>query len=1017
MSSSMESRVSGLSSQALQYEEQSLQEYARSLIPAKLWRRPGVGSYENNMVNFDGNFRGAEHCPINGGANDDFAMTLVKWFKYEFFKWVNKPKCEGCGRGGVNAIGTCPPSLPDEIQGRAGRVELYKCESCGVTTRFPRYNDPRTLLSPLGRRGRCGEFANAFACLLRSVGFEVRYVLDFTDHVWCEFYSDAQDRWVHVDPCEAKVDGCGIYEKGWGKKLSYIFAASRDEICEVTGKYSRKLHSNEFKSRRSLVPELVLAGILDRVDREHKSKIHLSNDRRRELQRRRTKEVLEICSNQGKDWGDLDHINVGRQTGSFEWRRLRGELGSASTANTTTTSSAYSRTFNAPIFQPASAPFKVSSTLIVHPKTALPNNYAKTPFYNCDRISVDGVNCCLGLPGVNAVALHPTTHCLMESRAFDLMWRSDVDSQAEMQAVESFKSFLDNVYGNFIVVIVAIAAKRPPPSEFSNYLKSHLGIVDVLNSSFGIVRHPSAKVCPLVFSADETIAIELRNWKLPPSHEFTYIKLEGFASSAPSHSLPAQSAASSDVNPEGIVGHGTVGFTTNRSTGHTVLLTNKSFPLFFNPSSKGTVTTTLRVPSAVIPKPFTVPKTYASLGRFQSLLGVPSLLERKDKDDCKTYESNPISSCECFLGAKLILLYFSASWCPPCRAFTPRLVEFYNSLKADPLTQNDIEIVFVTSDRTKDDFESYYSKMPWLSMPYDDISGYARRSLSSTFGIRGIPSLVVLDCDANVISSSGVNDVSACSSPEEALAIWSSLLNVERYDEIDREWAEGKTLHEERAAKIVSAALAPIVPPPVPHPHPPAPNQAQLKAAIKKRFEELKESGMIPNKAAAQAIREATSEIRALSLSPPTPPPAAPAWFSKCTAPPTTHPDKRSATPSSAAAALLEAGEESASSSTALLNAMLDTLSKYVSNAAKNVSEPKFRMIKSSNSVFHSKILSVPSAATFLTSFLHFDCYFNGVVNDTVFVIPKDLNLEETLNYLASVRASLATQPSAKERM
>ena len=33
--------------------------------------------------------------------------------------------------------------------------------------------------------------------------------------------------------------------------------------------------------------------------------------------------------------------------------------------------------------------------------------------------------------------------------------------------------------------------------------------------------------------------------------------------------------------------------------------------------------------------------------------------------------------------AGLILIYFSAHWCPPCRNFTPTLIEFYNTLKND----------------------------------------------------------------------------------------------------------------------------------------------------------------------------------------------------------------------------------------------------------------------------------------------------------------------------------------------
>ena len=35
------------------------------------------------------------------------------------------------------------------------------------------------------------------------------------------------------------------------------------------------------------------------------------------------------------------------------------------------------------------------------------------------------------------------------------------------------------------------------------------------------------------------------------------------------------------------------------------------------------------------------------------------------------------------LAGKTIGLYFSAHWCPPCRGFTPKLVEFRDSNKKD----------------------------------------------------------------------------------------------------------------------------------------------------------------------------------------------------------------------------------------------------------------------------------------------------------------------------------------------
>ena len=74
---------------------------------------------------------------------------------------------------------------------------LYSADS--LPARLPRlatrYNDPARLLRT--RRGRCGEWANCFALVANALGFCCRWVLDVTDHVWCEVWLPEQRRWAH----------------------------------------------------------------------------------------------------------------------------------------------------------------------------------------------------------------------------------------------------------------------------------------------------------------------------------------------------------------------------------------------------------------------------------------------------------------------------------------------------------------------------------------------------------------------------------------------------------------------------------------------------------------------------------------------------------------------------------------------------------------------------------------------------------------------------------------------------
>jgi len=105
---------------------------------------------------------------------------------------------------------------------------------------------------------------------------------------------------------------------------------------------------------------------------------------------------------------------------------------------------------------------------------------------------------------------------------------------------------------------------------------------------------------------------------------------------------------------------------------------------------------------------------------------------------------------------KTIGIYFSAHWCPPCRGFTPQLVATYNKLKEQG---KDFEIIFASSDRDQAAFDEYYGEMPWLALPFSDRDRKA--ALSKSLGVSGIPMLVILDENLEVINANARGAVSS----------------------------------------------------------------------------------------------------------------------------------------------------------------------------------------------------------------------------------------------------------------
>ena len=114
---------------------------------------------------------------------------------------------------------------------------------------------------------------------------------------------------------------------------------------------------------------------------------------------------------------------------------------------------------------------------------------------------------------------------------------------------------------------------------------------------------------------------------------------------------------------------------------------------------------------------------------LSSLLG-PTLVD---------HGGSSLSTDEALAGARVVGIYFSAHWCPPCKAFTPVLSRF-NTKHGAALG---LKLVFATNDESDSKFKEYFNSMELdLALPF---KAPAIASLSSKYGVKGIPTLVFID--------------------------------------------------------------------------------------------------------------------------------------------------------------------------------------------------------------------------------------------------------------------------------
>lgn len=282
---------------------------------------------------------------IKLGYEDHLVKETLKYFRNDFFKWMNKPKCSSCLQDGDNMehTGTGRPSSPGPHL--VSIVEVYRCRNCRREATFPRINNPVSLLET--RTGRCGEWVNCFLLVLKAVlgtDSKLRYVWNHEDHVWCEYYSRALCRWIHLDPCESSWDEPSLYCENWGKQMSWVIGIGEHYVVDLSSKYITK---GDKQIPKSLVAdEKAIDLALRRINARLAEKLWIGMTADSGptsetytlfyevylLPKRKEMNLLKLCQATGVDESNLgssstDLAPKGRQSGSSSWTAARGEDG------------------------------------------------------------------------------------------------------------------------------------------------------------------------------------------------------------------------------------------------------------------------------------------------------------------------------------------------------------------------------------------------------------------------------------------------------------------------------------------------------------------------------------------------------------------------------------------------------------------------------------------------------------------------------------------------------------------
>jgi thiol-disulfide isomerase/thioredoxin len=808
------------------------------------------------------------------------------------------------------------------------------------------------------------------------------------------------ETWIMADSCEGIIDKPAMYEDGWGKKLSYQLGITTDSVMDVSPRYTRQWNTRDYQARRRDICSSETTGELLVAQCRGSLRQGLPKSRFEELDRRTTLEQTLLDQWKKRSaWTDDEKHGRGRISGSLQWKVSRDEAGkTAATA------------------EEANSPLACSLFVEQYYPQGTMVTIAVTP----TAIDVSGATCDVGKStGISVVVVDDYyLGCILQSRGFD-SW-------------DTFADFISTLPTNRIVAVKGMLDKDHEFSETTKQALSRLGSFVVPdNAKDGILYIGQVEATPGWTISTTYVQSTGIKVSIPKTSETKPQKLRTEPRAVPrqisgrldENTMPLQTQLLAsemqkreaflsfvEKNPENPV----IGYTSKKGS-PVYLLDASSFPFDHSDDLTTGVWSTFHfLPQPLVPEndvgvseegdkpkppPFDIP---VETTFFSQLFG-PSLLVKANGVPTLMDTANALHN------TRLVAMYFSAHWCGPCRSFTPMLAELYSCLK-DTFPSHGLEIVFVSSDRDIPSFDNYFASMPWLAIPFQ-VGAMVQQQLKMKYGVRGIPSLVVLDAISgeivvNMAEARG-EVMQACRGGDEniesMLYTWLGRIPTESQDIVqllelsvqdDDDSAKGgnDAVEPPNHSYCLKSSRATLVKPTV-----------DPSERIKELFSKFVSEGSEPNAAAAKAIQLVTEERSRVHPTFGVGPLDNVEWSTAVYTLSGKHEDATFRTKSKDKVAVEMESSDAVgtcigriqslypSGNDAVVPGIKDTLSKYLVNAIRDPSNPKYRSMKLSNK-FVDRISRVQGGLELVTA-LGLQMYPTS--QDFCVCIPLHVNLDK----------------------